>query len=386
MKNTPSNMKLMIWNCRRDELTRERLGFHSALERRADVIVCPVRRVTPTHVEMAVGSSVPISEVEALWHLDPPETLIPEGLPSANLLTMWVHMDAATTVAWRALWSQLFHIACLSGWDGAGYKPRGAYRIVAQPYAARREWFTDESWARDLDLGWVGTTQGPIYATRRRLLPLLAARYRMNDWHRTVPENDVLPIYRRSKIVVNIQRDDCPTLYNIRCFEAFAAGALVLIKKPNRIEDAGFKDGVHYIGYRSNAELFALLDFFLADEAARASIARAGRELTLHKHTYDQRVGELLQVIGEERRRNARLVRRLSAAKKSYIYCHYYSKHLQLQPVWPHLKRLASSVSPWAVPALAHSLRATWHGWRLLPASDSFREIPQALHAHPHRQ
>src|SRR5262249_46445418 len=88
--------------------------------------------------------------------------------------------------------------------------------------------------------------------------------------------------------------------------------ALVLIKKPNRIEDAGFKDGVHYIGYRSDAELFALLDFFLAHEAVRGAIARAGRELALHKHTYDQRVAELLQVIGEERSRNARLVRRLS--------------------------------------------------------------------------
>ena len=375
----------MIFNCRRDELTRERLGFHSALERCTDVIVCPVRRVTPTHIEMAVGSSVPISEVEALWHLDPPETLIPEGLPSANLLTLWVHMDAATTVPWRALWSRLFHIACLSGWDGTGYKPRGAYRIVAQPYAARREWFTDESCPRDFDIGWVGTIQGSIYTTRRRLLPLLAARYRMNDWHRSVPESDVLPIYRRSKIVVNIQSDDCPALYNIRCFEAFAAGALVCMKKSNRIEDAGFKDGVHYIGYRSDAELFALLDYLLANEPARASIARAGRELAMRRHTYDQRVAELLQVIGEERRRNA-LARRLSAAERSYIYCHYYNKHLHLHPAWPHLKKLVSSVSPLTLLALAHSLRAAWHGWCALSESDSFREISQALHAHDNGQ
>jgi hypothetical protein len=385
MRNTPSNMKLMIFNCRRDELTGERLGFHSALERCADVIVCPVRRVTPTHIEMAVGSSVPISEVEALWHLDPPETLIPEGLPSANLLTLWVHMDAATTVPWRALWSRLFHIACLSGWDGTGYKPRGAYRIVAQPYAARREWFTDESCPRDFDIGWVGTIRGPIYTARRRLLPLLTARYRMNDWHRSVPESDVLPIYRRSKIVVNIQRDDCPALYNIRCFEAFAAGALVCMKKPNRIEGAGFKDGVHYIGYRSDAELFALLDYLLANEAARASIARAGRELAMRRHTYDQRVADLLQVIGEERRRNA-LARRLSAAERSYIYCHYYSKHLHLHPAWPHLKKLVSSVSPLTLLAFAHSLRAALHGWCALPESDSFREISQALHAHDNGQ
>ena len=378
-------MKLMIWNCRRDELTRERLGFHSALERRADVVVCPVRRVTPTHVEMAVGSSVSISEVEALWHLDPPETPIPEGLPSSNLLTLWVHMDAATTIPWRALWSRLFHIACLSGWDGAGYNPLGAYRMVAQPYAARREWFTDENGPRDFDIGWVGTVQGKIYENRRRLLPLLAARYRMNDWQRRVHESDVLPIYRRSKIVVNIQRDDCPTLYNIRCFEAFAAGALVCMQKPNRIEEVGFKDGIHYLGYRSDNELFALLDYLRDNEETRASIARAGRNLALLRHTYDQRVAELLQVISEERRRNA-LVRRLSASEKSYIYCHYYSKHLRLHPAWPHLRKLVSSVSPLILPAVAHSLRAAWHGWCALPSGESFRAMSQALHAHPHRQ
>ncbi len=33
-----------------------------------------------------------------------------------------------------------FHIASLSEWDKTVYKPRGAYRVVAQPYAARREW------------------------------------------------------------------------------------------------------------------------------------------------------------------------------------------------------------------------------------------------------
>jgi hypothetical protein len=376
-------MKLMIWNCRRDELTRERLGFHSALARRADVVVCPVRRVTSTHVELTVGSSVPVSEVGALWHLDPPETLIPEGLPSANLLTLWIHMDAATAVPWRALWSRLFDVACLTGWDGTGYKPRGAYRIVAQPYAARSEWFTDEICPREFDIGWVGTIQGPIYATRGRLLPLLAASYRMNDWNKSMPENDVLPIYRRAKIVVNIQRDDCPTLYNVRCFEAFAAGALLCIKTPNQIEDAGFRDGVHYVGYQSDAELFARLDFYLANETARATIAQAGRELALRKHTYDQRVAQLLQVLGEEQKREDRSLRRLSAAEKNYIYCHYYSKHLRPHSARPHLKELVCSASPLVLPALAYSARAAWH---CRGAGTSSQEIPQVLHAHPDRQ
>jgi len=58
----------IIINCRADELTRERLGFHSALDRCAEVIVSPVRSVTDTNVELADGSSLLISEVNALLH------------------------------------------------------------------------------------------------------------------------------------------------------------------------------------------------------------------------------------------------------------------------------------------------------------------------------
>ena len=247
---------LILINCREEELTRERAGFCSALGRRADILVAPVARLAAPAITLAGGASIPASDVSSLWHLDPPTTRIPEGLPSSDVLTVWVHMDGGTAIPWRSLWSELFDVACVCGTEASGFNGAGSYRLLAQPYAARREWFSANSNTRNLEIAWAGSTDGTIYSRRRRLLPHLAARYRMNDWKEKIPEASVVPLYRRAKIVVNIQRDDCPDLYSLRCFEAFAAGALLLTGAPSLLENAGFRDGTHYAGYRSDAELF----------------------------------------------------------------------------------------------------------------------------------
>jgi hypothetical protein len=353
----------ILINCREDELTRERAGFYSALRRRVDVLVAPVRRLDASVIELAGGASIPVSHVSSLWHLDPPTTTIPEGLPATTLLTVWVHMDGATAIPWRSLWSQLFDVACVCGTEGSGFDGAGIYRVVAQPYAARREWFSSEMTKRDLDLAWAGSTRGSIYSRRRWILPRMAARYRMNDWREQIPEAAVLPLYRRAKIVVNIQRDDCPELYNLRCFEAFAAGALVLIETPTALEGAGFREGIHYAGYRSETDLFEKIDFFLANEGGRTAIAAAGRDLVQRRHTYDHRVAELLSILGEVQKTKSRYRQPLSRARGNYLYCHYYSKRLDVHALSAHLKPLFHSASPLTVPAIAHCSRALWHRW-----------------------
>ena len=186
----------------------------------------------------------------------------------------------------------------------------------------------------------------------------------MNDWKQTIPEAAVVPLYRHAKMVVNVQRDDCPELYNLRCFEAFAAGALLLTEIPNLLGHAGFKEGVHYAGYGSDADLFAKLDFFLANETARAEIAETARDLSRRSHTYDQRVAELFSVVSEVRRTKKQQHRSLSTAQRNYLYCHYYSKRLDFRSLSRHLRVLVRSGSPLAVPALAHCSGALWHQWR----------------------
>src|SRR4029077_6818700 len=100
--------------------------------------------------------------------------------------------------------------------------------------------------------------------------------------------------------------------------------------KPSHIEAAGFRDGVHYVGYGSDEELFQKLDFFLANDSERTRIADGGRDLVQREHTYDNRVAQLLAVINEERKNGRGWQRRLTNTERNYAYCHYYSKHLQI--------------------------------------------------------
>ncbi len=351
----------ILFNCREDELTRERLGFHSALARVATVHVAPVKRVGSVEVEMAGGNRIAASGITALWHLDPPVTPIPEGLPSSPFPTVWVHMDAGVTPGWRGLWSRLMDVACLCAWDGSGYDLKEQCAMVLQPYAARSEWLDAEEQDREFDIGWIGRLRGSICSRREHLVPQLAARYRMNPaWAGQVPEEEVLPTYRRAKIVVNIQRDDYRGWYNVRCFEALAAGALLFVEQPTELEAAGFRDGVHFAGYRSDGELFAKIDYYLARDEERRRIADAGRELVRREHTYDNRVAQLLGVMQEEARRpNPR--NKPGAAEQSYIYCHYFCKRLGLAAARPHLMALLRRRSPLAIKALAYYARALWH-------------------------
>lgn len=351
---------LILLNCRNDELTRERLGFHSALTRVADVVVSPVARISEAEAVLADGRRLPATDLAGLWHLDPPMTLIPEGLPSSQIPTLIMHMDAASSVSWRSLWSRLFDVACLCSYDGKGYESAGTYRILHQSYAARQEWLDEPVGMRDIDVGWVGTTQGGIYGERRRLLPQLAFRYRMNDWRAPVPETEVMPVYRRSKVVVNIQRDDFADFYNVRCFEALAAGALLMARRTSTIVETGLRDGIHFVGYGSDDDLFAKVDFYLANESARATIAEAGREAVRRNHTYDDRVAQLLDVITNDSKHTKPQCRLLSAEERVHAYAHYYIKHGRPDLARDHFRALVSAAPRRGLALLPHYLRAVW--------------------------
>jgi spore maturation protein CgeB len=50
----------------------------------------------------------------------------------------------------------------------------------------------------------------------------------MNEWWRLYTYEEMVKVYQRSKIVVNVGRDDYPQDANLRVFEAMAAGALLI--------------------------------------------------------------------------------------------------------------------------------------------------------------
>jgi hypothetical protein len=104
-------------------------------------------------------------------------------------------------------------------------------------------------------------------------------------------------VYRQSKIVVNIGRDDFPQDANLRTFEVMGAGALLITSLPSELTQIGFEEGVHFIGYREAEEIQHLIHKYLAADSMRQCIADAAREKVLREHTYDQRVESLLQQV-----------------------------------------------------------------------------------------
>src|SRR5438132_13742046 len=128
---------------------------------------------------------------------------------------------------------------------------------------------------------------GPLYKTRAEWVPKLAAEFRMNDWTQRFTLEETAAIYQRSRIVVNIGRDDFPQDANLRVFEVLASGALLITSLPSELTQLGFQNGVHFVGYRDHSDLIGIVRRYLADEASRSKIAEAARSLALSEHTQD---------------------------------------------------------------------------------------------------
>ena len=138
------------------------------------------------------------------------------------------------------------------------------------------------------DIAFIGNEVG---AERRRLLDLIGQRYQ-NVFRGQAYLEEMAAIYSSSRIVFNRSvADDV----NMRVFEALASGALLVT---NRLNGNGlnelFEEDCHYVAYESDDELLDKLAFYLAHDAARDRIARAGRDAVLAAHTYRHRVDAIL--------------------------------------------------------------------------------------------
>jgi hypothetical protein len=230
--------------------------------------------------------------------------IMPLGLTKVNVPTACFQIDTYAYTRSRISWSMLFDLVFVfhPGYEtkfrAAGHP--GAHFI---PHAIEPSLFMGEEPGRVFDIGWVGQTRGSLYRTRERLLPVLSRAFRMNDWRSRHEPEEMARIYRQSKIVVNIARDDFPQDANMRAFEAMAAGALLLTSLPTELAQAGFEDGVHFVGYRKEAEIVPLVRKYLLEESARRQIAELARDKVLREHSYDRRVETILELVKQDGRK-----------------------------------------------------------------------------------
>jgi hypothetical protein len=167
--------------------------------------------------------------------------------------------------------------------------------------------------AKDIDLSFVGTVSAD-HRQRIALLEAVAARYDLKLFGnppQALPASsplhhcfqgevwgvDMYQALRRSKITLNSHIDMAGReAGNVRLFEATGVGAFLL---------TDFKDNLHTLFdpdreiavWRSIEDCVAKIERYLADEASRAAIAKAGQERTMTTHTYGLRTRQIMEIV-----------------------------------------------------------------------------------------
>jgi hypothetical protein len=112
---------------------------------------------------------------------------------------------------------------------------------------------------------------------------------------------EMYQVLRRSRITLNSHIDLAGReAGNMRLFEATGAGAFLLTDFKDNL-DTLFAPDREVAAWRSIDDCIETINRYLADEAGRTTIARAGQAGTLARHTYRHRVSEILEMVRAKR-------------------------------------------------------------------------------------
>ncbi len=288
---------------------------------------------------------------------------LPRDLDKCPIPTVALDIDSFGWTESRIRWSMLFdhvflwHLSLVPKYKAAGHP-----KVVAMPHAVDADFCrgalpTEE---RPLDLGWIGAFQHGHYARRKRIVSGLAARFKMNDYMKFHTKAETADVYRNSKIVVNVSRDEFPPEANMRCYEAMGAGALLITQMPTELTEWGFRENVHFVGWRNESEIPDLVDFHLRHEKERIEIARAGQELTLKDFTFQKCRDKMNAVLAESPKEFFAPARKWTKEQVSLVHVEYYYRVQLIGALFEEFASLkgANPRARWkALPMLLKTLR-----------------------------
>jgi hypothetical protein len=107
-------------------------------------------------------------------------------------------------------------------------------------------------------------------------------------------------IYRGARISIGDDQWRAPGFVSNRLFQAMHAGGALYMQQavPGLAELLGLQDGVHFVQWVDLNDLQTKMAYYLEHEAERARIAEAGVRVMEERHSFDQRVAEMLSWLG----------------------------------------------------------------------------------------
>jgi 2-polyprenyl-3-methyl-5-hydroxy-6-metoxy-1,4-benzoquinol methylase len=212
-------------------------------------------------------------------------------LPGDLRPSAWWAIDTHLDFDWCLAKARGFDCVFAAQRDGANRLGKEGVAAVWLPLACDPEIHRKHEIEKVFDVCFVGNL---IPGERAELIDLLQRRFR-NTFVGQRYFDEMAQIYSRSRIVFNRSiRNDI----NMRVFEGLATGSLVMT---NDLRDNGqdelFVDGRHLATYRDADELVDKVAYYLKREELRERIAGAGREEAVARHTYRQRMSDLLVAV-----------------------------------------------------------------------------------------
>ena len=173
-------------------------------------------------------------------------------------------------------------------WLPHGYSPLAYNKGVFIP--SKNMWDLNAEPIKKYDICFVGNLNDE---NRVRHLDVLFKKFPNSYWC-TRRFHEAAEVFNQSKIVFNVSsRKEL----NMRHFEALGAGAFLLTDNIPTEENV-FTEGVHFAGYDNLDDMVDKAAYYLANDAKRDEISRAGYIEAMQKHTYAHRVLAVLDTMG----------------------------------------------------------------------------------------
>jgi spore maturation protein CgeB len=172
------------------------------------------------------------------------------------------------------------------------YSKAGCKRVIWLPLACDPEIHKSHSIPQIYDVAFVGAI--PEGSRRESLITKVQSRFRTFVGRRYL--HDMAETLSQSRIALNISRKQD---LNQRVFEAMSCGPLLLTDKIGNGLDELFVDGKHLVTYDNEAELLSKIEYYLAHEEERLSIAKIGQAEVHGKHTVQHRVQNIIDAVEE---------------------------------------------------------------------------------------
>ena len=340
----------IVFLCTENELTRERRGYFKAFSKSVNTICISYGRL---HCYDELEKLLPEGiQPLLILHPDAWPRLLPHGLVDTPYSTACFQIDTFEYPEGRAFFSMLFDYAFVfhPGFERR-FKQLGHPQTICLPHAVEEDLFGAIDYDRVYEVGWVGRIGGKDYSIRRCYIEGLKEHFKMNDTDRYYTPEEMAQVYKQSKVVVNLSRDDYLQDANLRCFEVMASGALLITPKPTELSEIGFIEGIHYVTFQTEAEMYESVRYYLEQEQEREEIAQAARSLVMQKHTYDARVQTILDTLNQNQGKFFAPARHWDKAKVHTIYLKYFTGSMMLDAALNELSRLHgySSLKAWSM-------------------------------------